>query len=192
MVPKKPSYPLSVNLMLTNEELEAIREREAKATRGPWFCEIPRIVGYPKILSRGESVEEVAFAVRQHPTQNDVADADFIAAARQDIPALLSHISELEKAKQCEKCGTDKICVSFQCCPHPIDWYDKRGLFSVTCRMCGGTVLNPDYEKGQKTWTERVLELEAELQSQKDNSYPCTCRMDGMTGEPYGDCLRHQ
>lgn len=68
-----------------------------------------------------------------------------------------------EKPRQCKKCKWDlSICVSPQCCPHPIDWYYHKGMSSITCRMCNATVMNPEYKEGQESWTQQVLRLEAE------------------------------
>ncbi|WP_065643750.1 hypothetical protein [Bacillus paralicheniformis] len=74
---------------LTKDELEAIRQRTEAATESYWAaddCEWP-------------GNENLRYWVKTHWDGVAAAvtkeDADFIANARQDIPALLDHIAEL-------------------------------------------------------------------------------------------------
>jgi hypothetical protein len=79
-------------MKLTQKQLEAIRQRVEKATPGPWkYSE--GVGSYPAtILS--EKGEVVAAGDEYYGmTEND---ANFIAHARTDIPALLDHIAEVE------------------------------------------------------------------------------------------------
>ena len=114
---------------MTREELEAIRARCDAATPGPWEM-IPDIrpdVINPEIRSKakntgycggGQIVKDLhkspghicEFAKYYKPHSN-IADAEFIASARQDIPALLAHIDQLQEkrdgwAQAC--CGLSK------------------------------------------------------------------------------------
>lgn len=75
---------------LTDEELQAIREREAKATAGEWrFVPINDSLEYFVVGEDGnEAVASGVFMLN---------DAAFIAHARQDIPKLLA---EIEYAKE--------------------------------------------------------------------------------------------
>lgn len=45
-----------------------------------------------------------------------------------------------------------------------------RGISSATCRICGGSVTNPEWEEGQETWAERVKRLEAENSTLKETN----------------------
>lgn len=82
---------------LTDEELEAIRRRCDTASPGPWVSCIEgrdHTSGSDFIMtgtgaSRGEDIEL---------TGATVADQDFIAHARQDIPLLLEEIMRLRRA----------------------------------------------------------------------------------------------
>lgn len=84
--------------MLTNEELERIRERCEKATPGPWFYDEDREgssmgwvgtednqnIFFPLIKIGGDSAQQYE-------------NAEFVTACRTDIPALLAHIEELDR-----------------------------------------------------------------------------------------------
>lgn len=84
-------------------ELEEIRDREAKATPGPWAT--TTYDGLRIVASCDNGERDIAFPARYEacPCEGNPcaaerrANADFIAHARQDIPTLLSHISELEE-----------------------------------------------------------------------------------------------
>ncbi|ATN94393.1 hypothetical protein BSP21_046 [Bacillus phage BSP21] len=82
---------------LTKDRLEEIRKRSEKAKEGPWkFCgnKWGDLVVYSPTVrggrNNGGEIAEIEFTTTQ------LEDADFIANARQDIPALLNHIAELE------------------------------------------------------------------------------------------------
>ncbi|WP_396583057.1 hypothetical protein ACFVP7_06535 [Bacillus sp. SG20033] len=74
--------------MLTKNQIEVIRKRAEAATKGPWkvyddYCDT---VG----AFSGESVARVQTEGKR------LSDMEFIANARQDIPALLDHIAKLQ------------------------------------------------------------------------------------------------
>ncbi len=90
-------------------DLEAIRAREQAATPGPWeadesapwvwskasdnWMRIADMRGWGQLTGKGGGLglsDEVAEAIQN-------ANAEFIAHAREDIPALLSHIEEQDK-----------------------------------------------------------------------------------------------
>ena len=81
--------------MLTPEQLQSIRERAEKATPGPW---LNNDISY-YVLSNWHVVTKV-----EH--YNDVP---FIARARQDIPALLAHIEQLEAMPGVRSCACREI-----------------------------------------------------------------------------------
>jgi hypothetical protein len=76
---------------LTIEQLNAIRERAEKATAGPWeYYEVNG--GYTVELNdRGEAI------LSYYDRSEAVSNAEFIANARQDIPALLAEVDRLKK-----------------------------------------------------------------------------------------------
>ncbi|MEC1648231.1 hypothetical protein [Bacillus halotolerans] len=83
---------------LNKKQLEEIRKRAEAATGGKWVAEVNDGLmdhrTYYRVFSDIETeYSEVTFLV--HKLENE-EDADFIANARQDIPALLDHIAELE------------------------------------------------------------------------------------------------
>lgn len=86
---------------MTEQELQAIKERVAAATPGPWYYNNAHVAtkegvagGYPPNeasvceLYDGEYIEN----------KNGVNDARFIAHARQDVPVLVEEVERLRKA----------------------------------------------------------------------------------------------
>lgn len=73
---------------MTPEQLKEIRERAEKATPGPWIYNFCRV-----LTSDREFIADFGTA----STWQDCDDAAFTAHARQDIPALLAHIEQLEQ-----------------------------------------------------------------------------------------------
>lgn len=84
---------------MTDEELQAIKARSKAATPGPWQVMARQcltawtpngvgIAGYGVGVADGEPLFEPALSCSQH-------DAEFIAAARQDVPALVAEIERL-------------------------------------------------------------------------------------------------
>jgi hypothetical protein len=80
-------------------DLDAIEARAEAATEGPWWPE-GKVIGGWRIYARDReqapdftevgSVREVFVGTGQHD-----ADADFIAHARTDVPALLAEVRRL-------------------------------------------------------------------------------------------------
>ena len=78
-------------------ELAAIRARAAKATPGPWWARMhgDKVVA---IESAPTPILENAESSGLDPLEVGEDDADFIAAARMDIPALLEEVDLLRDA----------------------------------------------------------------------------------------------
>lgn len=84
-----------MNAMLSDEELNSIAGRVAAATSGPWRSFIEgrdhqsgsNFIMTGEMGCRGEDIELIGATV---------ADQDFIAAARQDIPRLLEAVRTLQ------------------------------------------------------------------------------------------------
>ncbi|UOY86865.1 hypothetical protein [Bacillus glycinifermentans] len=72
---------------MTKDQLEEIRQRAEAATEGPWHYVITAEGAY--ILDQDSDLISGECAREQ--------DARFIASARQDIPALLDHIAEIDR-----------------------------------------------------------------------------------------------
>lgn len=90
--------------MLTSEQLEEIRERESKATPGPWSTyHCTMIFGGDDRVCSIETEDGDWIAVSDCSASGDCLhdlnkeDSKFIAHARQDIPALLETIEKLKK-----------------------------------------------------------------------------------------------
>ena len=83
---------------MNQEQLNAMKERAAKVTPGPWEC---RYLGHSRpqysVMNETEYVAHIY----------DVNDAEFIAFAREDVPALVSEVErlqvELSNAKECNE-----------------------------------------------------------------------------------------
>lgn len=84
--------------MLTNAEIEAIRERAEKATQGRWYYEVDGDLYSDKTRDRvmcpymtSESIPYIKISE---------SDATFIAYARQDIPKLLAEIDRYREIER--------------------------------------------------------------------------------------------
>lgn len=73
---------------MTKDELTAIRERADKATPGPWFAW--------RTIENGPTVQRAAGFVFIVSARGTMDDAEFSAAARTDIPALLAEVERLK------------------------------------------------------------------------------------------------
>lgn len=71
-----------MNSKLTQKELQAIKKRAENATEGPWHTPMRLILGKDGYVAN----------------TSRIADADFIAASRQDIPKLVAEVERLRKA----------------------------------------------------------------------------------------------
>jgi hypothetical protein len=82
-------------MKLTQEQLEAIRQRAENATPGPWeTCEISKLSHAKWFGVLGGDSDDSLIDIGVDTLNEN--DATFIAHARTDIPALLDHIAELE------------------------------------------------------------------------------------------------
>ena len=87
---------------MTPERLKEIAERAEKATGGEWEAQEPWGAAGTYARVKGPKMR---LSARIHdggrtPVFESVADAEFIAHARTDIPDLLRYITRLEKYKQ--------------------------------------------------------------------------------------------
>lgn len=97
---------------LTTDELKAIRERCEAATAGPWLvqrrysneCEIvPRITCEPSAERKCGWIADMVGAPYLGYADT-IANADFIAHARADVPRLLAEVERLRaKAAELDK-----------------------------------------------------------------------------------------
>jgi len=74
------------------EQLNAIKERAAKATTGPWYYEVDG-----DLFANGETVLTPFVTKHDIPIlkmKND--DATFLAHAREDVPALVAEVEQLQ------------------------------------------------------------------------------------------------
>ena len=87
---------------MTNDELEAVRARLAKATDGPWYRSgIRGRMGDLECFRVFDGNEQWFASVSADTTNGpmharSLADAEFIAHARTDIPALLDALTRAE------------------------------------------------------------------------------------------------
>jgi hypothetical protein len=82
---------------LTDADLTAIEERLAKATLGPWTLEIEGDADDPLLISIREiqrSLHDYDWAEAED-WERDLANAEFIAHAREDMPMLLREVRAL-------------------------------------------------------------------------------------------------
>jgi hypothetical protein len=114
---------------MSDAELAAIRERCEAATEGPWrriTLDIPwnDVVtdDQQTVVANSWDICEIATRERivepKWTLQHDIADAEFIAAARTDVPALLDEVDRLRGLLR--------------------DAYEHLDTHSAGCRLCDG------------------------------------------------------
>lgn len=80
---------------LTDVELAAIRERVERATDGPWW---PHKINLPGLRDEGDWIIDSGptfIASTQIDSERGERDAEFLAAARTDVPALLDEVGRM-------------------------------------------------------------------------------------------------
>lgn len=76
------------------EQLNAIKEREAKATPGPWEAKGLQSLSYARVEKRETKYESKIIV---EALNND--NIEFIAHAREDVPALVAEVKRLNTVK---------------------------------------------------------------------------------------------
>ena len=76
---------------MTDEQLAAIRDRETRATKGPWLVEDTPDLN--RWVTSENSTLEANFGYRGNSNRDD---AEFAAHAREDIPLLLDEVARLQ------------------------------------------------------------------------------------------------
>src|SRR5699024_11273446 len=91
---------------MTPEQLAAIRERANNATPGPWEY-VDDYIGVRQVPTEAHRTGRTEYEVEGIIPGEHVraSDAVFIAAARDDIPALLDHIKEQASVIQALNAG---------------------------------------------------------------------------------------
>lgn len=77
--------------MINQEQLNAIKERVAKATPGPWLVEESRYEGRFNAASADENYDLPACLM-------GIEDAEFVTHSREDVPALVAEVERLHQA----------------------------------------------------------------------------------------------
>lgn len=132
--------------MMDAKQLAEIKAREQAATPGPWDADTPPYV----TIQKSEYVINAICAVGV--CEQNIKDADFIAHARTDIPALISEVEQM--TKQFEEWRTTYIRMKEQW-KHDCDLLVQAG--------------NDNAAKDQQIATlEKALELKCEDQSDVD------------------------
>ncbi|MEA0564996.1 hypothetical protein [Lysinibacillus irui] len=89
--------------MINQEQLNAIKERVAKATPGPWESE-ETVEGHIDIFNPNEDYAVCQTGNETYDCLND-GDTEFIKHAITDVPALVTEVerlqTELEKTEKC-------------------------------------------------------------------------------------------
>ena len=85
---------------MTSLDLAAIRQRVEKATEGPWNTGFDYEKNDPIVLAPGYIEHTINYTLTEGGLEHGKADAEFIAHAREDIPALLDEIDRLNATIQ--------------------------------------------------------------------------------------------
>jgi hypothetical protein len=147
---------------MTRPDLDAIRARCDAATPGPWgfsryeqrylLDEATDVVGEVAPGETGAAITVFAVA------SGALEDADFIARARTDVPALLAYIEELERRVTYTVGETEwahRIAVAEQ---RFVDEYDRR---KAACRVID------ELEEQALTYKERLEQCEHERDQER-------------------------
>lgn len=96
---------------MKREELDEIRKRADKATPGPWYYTKWHVATEPDITGgyppNPASICETADG--EYIENYNQADAEFIANARQDVPALLAEVERLQHFEWALQFALDEI-----------------------------------------------------------------------------------
>lgn len=159
-------------------KLAEIKERESKATEGPWTLVVD-MEGAEEGSGVGASIyiPEINRMLRSSERADpdewdaDLANAEFIAHARYDIPYLLAHLDMalamlglvespdipvlINELKVCKKCGGKDVHLAFHRGDHKDCSYNAHNKSSKEhlhyfCRLCGYDWTGPtlDAEEG--------------------------------------------
>lgn len=79
---------------MTKPDLDAIRARVEAATYGPWA--VIDDDGPSVVVSGAGLTHSIDFLLATDGKERGWADAEFVAHAREDVPALLAYIEQLE------------------------------------------------------------------------------------------------
>ena len=82
---------------MTDIDLAAIRQRVEKATEGPWNTGFDYERNDPTVITPGHIEHTIDYTLTEGGLEHGKADAEFIAHAREDVPALLDEIDRLRK-----------------------------------------------------------------------------------------------
>lgn len=84
---------------MTEEELKAIKDRADKASAGPWTCGIPDDEGqiWVDVGDREAATRRFYWHDMEMATGKDLYNAEFIAHAREDVPALIAEVERLNE-----------------------------------------------------------------------------------------------
>lgn len=80
---------------MTEEEIQAIEARANAATEGPW--EVRALAGYPNECWAGPAIDAPGYSDFYTGYEGEISrpNAEFIAHARTDVPALVAEIRRL-------------------------------------------------------------------------------------------------
>ncbi|WP_342441267.1 hypothetical protein MHB65_18095 [Lysinibacillus sp. FSL K6-0075] len=133
---------------MKQEQLNAIKERVAKATLGPWKVRndnegteyFPFWVVSKLGLDSGEWFAELHVG--------DISDAQFIANAREDVPALIAEVERLREALKfyAEETKYERV----ELCDGDKEIYIERDGGEIARQALGG---EPDVERKQNHHT---------------------------------------
>lgn len=130
-------------------DLEAIKERYEKATEGPWKRRGDWIDGgdYDEVLApRPVSCMTYCYGGSSQIEMED-ADAEFIAAARSDVPALVAEVERLREALNSQR---EEIAAEVNRWAMNRDPSDPEGssVWSYAFRYAADRIRHPDEYSG--------------------------------------------
>jgi len=101
-----------MSVPISEKDLAAIGDRAAAATPGPWYWG-PEHPEFSDVFGESDFVVSRETPLMQfEPSRNGAADAEFVAYARQDVPALLAEVDRL-RAELAAMAARPKLCCEF-------------------------------------------------------------------------------
>lgn len=139
--------------MITNAELTQMKARAEKATAGPWYSHVDGTV----FLKHTQEIADVW-------TDNEEADAAFIAHAREDVPRLVAEVEHLsallrqrDRQLEGERKGSQRVQAEVERLNRRLRLIDDEILAQFYTETSEGYELLPEYEGIRDTVQEVMI-----------------------------------
>ena len=125
---------------MTQEQLDAIRERVDDTTRGPWDCYGN---GAHEVFDAGE-YDDGDPGELVAPVVTKLSDAEFIAHARTDVPALLAEVDRLRALTTVDDDMVERVTRAIAAHWHDMHTNESLGRQRALARVAVDAVLSAE------------------------------------------------